>query len=399
MKILFFLGFRNPFPGAAWTRIGLITDSLSQEGNSVVILGAFMPIGKANYRKYENLESSKKIRVYNFVPTLGLTYRIPVAFAFNFLSSLVFSLPLLLGSRSKVVVASLPPGDAGLGFVTASLLLKKKVIIDYRDEWEEEPYVASITSSKIVKKFYRFAIQRISIALYNQSLAVTTVSDSFQNSLQKKGIKNIFLIPNGADITSFRISNKTPHGGLRIIYLGWMGSYYDFNDLITALSLLKAKKITDVKLTLVGEGTKLDSILSLASKLGVNRCVEYAGVASGEKLVEMIGQSDVGLVTGLYSKGQLPVKFFEYCACGIPVIATVPEDSELGHLIKENKIGLTCMPNNAQLLSEAIERMYRDKGYRESAGYRARLLIEQRFDRRKNNQNFCRLILSLVANN
>jgi glycosyltransferase involved in cell wall biosynthesis len=398
MKILFFLGFRNPFPGAAWTRIKLIAHYLSDQKNTVDIIGAFMLIKTTNYKvNAQDPKSQNQIRLYNSVLTLGLSYRIPLAFVVNFISSFVFSIPWLLIKKPKLVVASLPPGDAGLGFVMASLLLKKNLIIDHRDEWDEECYVASATSSKIVNKFYKSGIKRILNSFYYRALAVTTVTQSFQKSLQKRGIKNVFLIPNGADTSTFKpLNEKVPRGEFRIIYLGWMGNYYSFSELIEALSLLRIKGIEDVKVTLVGEGTKLSSTLALASKLGVNDCIEYKGVVIGEQLVEVIAEADLGVIPGLYSKGQLPVKFFEYCACGVPVVAMASEDSELAGLIHKNEIGLTCRPHDVEGLSRAIERMYLDKSYRADAGLRARLLIEKRFDRNKINADFFCLIQELV---
>lgn len=41
MRILFFLGFPNPFPGVAWTRIGFFAEAWSKKGHEVDALGAF----------------------------------------------------------------------------------------------------------------------------------------------------------------------------------------------------------------------------------------------------------------------------------------------------------------------------------------------------------------------
>jgi len=41
MKILFVLGFPNPFPGASWTRIGFFAEDRSKKGHAVEVLGAF----------------------------------------------------------------------------------------------------------------------------------------------------------------------------------------------------------------------------------------------------------------------------------------------------------------------------------------------------------------------
>jgi hypothetical protein len=41
LKVLFFLGFPNPFPGARWARIGFFAEDWFNEGNAIEVLGAF----------------------------------------------------------------------------------------------------------------------------------------------------------------------------------------------------------------------------------------------------------------------------------------------------------------------------------------------------------------------
>lgn len=43
MRILLFLGFPNPFPGAAWARVGFFAEKWSKMGHSVGVLRIFTP--------------------------------------------------------------------------------------------------------------------------------------------------------------------------------------------------------------------------------------------------------------------------------------------------------------------------------------------------------------------
>jgi glycosyltransferase involved in cell wall biosynthesis len=396
-KILVFLGFHNPFPGAAWNRISFISKYLCRRGYIAEILGAFKPVSSTYYKSYTLCpKSNHQVQTYNSVFTLGLSYKTPLAFIFNFISSFFISLIWLLTKLPKIVVSSMPQGDTGLGFVMASLILKRKVIIDHRDQWDEDYYVASLTNSEVTKKFYKTCVKKIVNVLYRRACAVTTVTPSFEELLRQRGIKNVVLIPNGADITTFKpINKKRSASDFRIIFSGWMGSYYRFDELVVALKYIKDKGIDDAKLVLVGEGNELTRVLTLASKLRVRDFIDYEGVVNVEKLAEITATADVGIIPGLYSKGQLPVKFFEYCACGIPVVAIAPDDSELASLILENRVGLVCNPNDVKGLFEALERMYVDQSFREDAGMRARSLINEHFDRNKINEKFLGLIQKL----
>jgi glycosyltransferase involved in cell wall biosynthesis len=112
-------------------------------------------------------------------------------------------------------------------------------------------------------------------------------------------------------------------------------------------------------------------------------------------LAQLIGMADVGMVhydDNPLWKNSVPAKFYEYCACGLPVIATAHEDSILAEFIREYRIGITSPPMNEEKLAEAIYWMYQNRIFREAAGKRARLLIEEKFDRNKIANDFLNLL-------
>jgi hypothetical protein len=64
VRILFFLGFANPFPGAGWTRIGFLAKYFKDREYNVAVIGAFSPksLNMAGFKKWE------KIPIYNVIP-------------------------------------------------------------------------------------------------------------------------------------------------------------------------------------------------------------------------------------------------------------------------------------------------------------------------------------------
>ena len=134
----------------------------------------------------------------------------------------------------------------------------------------------------------------------------------------------------------------------------------------------------------------------MAFELGVSSNIEYRGVINNKaKLAELIAEADVGLIPyddNPLWKNSLPAKFFEYCACGIPVIATVYDDSLLAMYIRKYGIGVTSPPMDKKKLAEAIYWIYKNKSFREAAGKKARALIKEKFDRNKIAEIFVKLI-------
>jgi glycosyltransferase involved in cell wall biosynthesis len=395
LKILFVLGFSNPFPGAAWTRIGFFAEAWSKKSHSVEILGAF------TYKTFRKRGGKRIGRVSIFNAMFHMDLNHPLAFTTNSILSFIVSTFFLIARRPNVTVVSVPAGDTGLGALVACKLLKTKHVVDYRDEWED--YIISLTNSKVGKSFYS-VVKKLLASFYAKSQLVTAVTPNFMESLQSRGVVSVRLVPNGADVTVFKQYGKNlirrklrlDDDNFIIVYSGLIGGYYKLDTVIKALAkLLSLNK--KIRLLMIGDGSDVPNVLELSKNLNLTASVIYLGVKNDKtEIAEILSAGDVGVIPGFYTRGQLPVKFFEYCACGLPVIATVDEDSILAKLIKEREIGLTVPPMDEEKLAEAIYRIYDNDSFRAAAGKRARALIEEKFDRNKIAEEFLNLIIKMV---
>ena len=387
MKILFVLGFPNPFPGAAWTRIGFFAKDWSKKGHSVEVLGAF---SYKTLRK-RGVKRMGRINIFNLVFNIGLIH--PLIFTLNSIISFIVSTFFLLAKKPNVAVVSVPSGAAGLGALMACKLLKAKCVVDYRDEWED--YTISLINHKTGKLFYSI-IRKLAACLYVRSQLVVAVTSNYAISLKLRGVTNVRVVWNGADTRTFKpLSNKRENQGFTVFYSGRIGGYYRLDMAVQSVKKLVDKGADNIKLIIAGSG-ELQEVLNLAFEMGVSSNIEYKGVINDKaKLAELIAEADVGLVPydgNPLWKNTIPAKFFEYCACGLPVVATVYEDSLLATIIREHGIGLTSPPVDEEKLVESIYWIYKDKSFREVAGKRARTLIEEKFDRTKIAENFLELI-------
>ena len=390
MKILFVLGFPNPFPGAGWSRIGFFAKDWSGKGHVVEALGAF------SYKAFRKRGAKKlnNINIFNLTFNMGLTH--PLIFILNSLISFAVSTLLLISRRPNAAIVSVPTGDVGIGALMACRLTRTQCIVDYRDEWED--YIISLNDSKTSKSFYS-TIKKIVTGLYARNL-VAAVTPNFLNALKRRGLTNVKLVPNGADTTTFKPStDKRKSSNFLIFYSGGIGGYYRLDVALKAIKRLVDKGIKNVKLVIAGDG-EVKKLLELADELGVSSYIEYKGVINDKlKLSRLIAEADAGLIpynNNPLWKNSLPAKFFEYCACGVPVIATAYDDSILAQVIKEHNLGITVTPMDEEKLAEAIHKIYRGESFREEAGKRARRLIEKNFDRKKISEEFLHLITSLL---
>jgi glycosyltransferase involved in cell wall biosynthesis len=400
LRILFFLGFANPFPGAGWTRIGFFAKHFKDRGYDVAVVGIFSPksLRMAGFKRW------KGIPIYNGIPTFWVESIFSLAF--NVLSSMILAPIIFLALRPRIVIISLPSGEPSVGAYFASKFAHAKVIFDVRDEWED--YVIGKASSKVFKGAYRL-LKTLMTSLYNRSDLVIAVTQSIACSLKLRGLREVKIVPNGADVNVFRPYEK---GAVRrrlglkddefiIVYEGGVGGYYRLDVVVRALARLDNEVRSKMELLIIGPGD-VPNLLRLAERLGLKDNVIYLGVENDKvAIAQIISAGDVSIVpydANPLWKNSVSAKFYEYCACGIPVIATVYDDSLLARIIKEYGVGLTTPPLDDGKLSEAILQLYRNVQLREVMGRRARMLVEGKFDRNKIADEFLKLIERCVSN-
>jgi glycosyltransferase involved in cell wall biosynthesis len=390
LKIFFVLGFPNPFPRAGWTRIGFFAEDWSRKGHTVEVLGTFSY--KASHKRGK--KKMNNIHIFNLIFNMQFVH--PLIFILNAFISFAVSTLILISRKPDVAIVSVPAGDVGVGALMACSLTRTKSIVDYRDEWED--YAISRSKSKTSKSFY-LAIKKIVAGLYAKNLVVA-VTPNLLNALKRRGLTSLKLVPNGADTKTFKpFANKRKSSSFLIFYSGGVSGYYRLDVAVKALKKLVDRGIRNAKLVIAGYG-EVGKLLRLVCELGISENIEYKGVINDKlKLSMLIAEADAGLIPyddNLLWKNALPAKFFEYCACGVPVIATVYEDSILAKLIKEHNLGIAVTPMDEEKLAEAIYKIYRDKSLREESGKRARILIEEKFDRNKISEEFLNLVKEIA---
>jgi len=398
LKILFVLGFPNPFPGAAWTRIGFLADAWSKKGHSIEVLGAF------TYKSFQKrgVAESGKAKIFNLVFHIDLDH--PLIFAINSLMSFIVSTLILISRKPNVALVSVPPGDVGVGALMACQLTRTKSIVDYRDDWED--YMILCSRSPVAKTLNK-ATKRIAMLIYTKTDLVIPVSPLDVATLKSAGVHKVHLIPNGADVKIFRPYEKMkPRSqmGLAadcfiVVFTGALEGYYMLNETMCAFAeFLKTPKHASAKLLLINNQEKneklTNEITCVARELGIDNSVLcLSGTCDHSKLAKMIALADVGLIPLDKQRGhRWPAKFFEYCACGLPVIATVKADSILGKLIHAYDLGLTVPPNDYLQLANALTRICEDSEFRSRAKRRARRMVLQNFDRNKLEEEFLELL-------
>ena len=393
MKITFVLGY--PFVGAAWARVGYFASYFSKRGHQTAILSTVT--GTSMRQKRIRVDGTS---IFNRLPAILLTQ--PFITWFDVVSSFVFSLPLILGLNPDIVILSVPPGEIAFGVFLTCKLLRKKVVFDYRDEWED--FAIGKAGPQMSKITYKF-LKKLMTLLYVKSRFLVTETPAHAKALRERGIQKTYLVLNGADLKVFHPANKQKlrarlgfqEDEFIILYSGRVEGYYRLDVVVNALNIFKkGNNAGNAKLAIVGEGEVLSDLLNLAERLGEAESVVYLGLKNQRReLAELTACADIGVVPyddNPLWKNTCPAKFFEYCACGLPVVATTFKDSVLAKLINDHNVGLVAEPLNAKDLANAFEKLYFRRKFRQMAGQRARKLVEAQFDRAKSADRLLKLL-------
>ena len=355
MKFLFVIGLPVPYPGAAWARIESLVNSLINAGHQVLIIGT---------EKRKNLPYLVNV----FLKTRE---------ALNIPTFFITTLINILRYRPNLVIISIPPAIHALGASLACYVSRKKMIFDYRDQWED--YLIGKAFTGIKKLAYRI-LKIIMTYFYLRATLIITVTPPFVDYLLKRKVKNVYLIPNGADTNLFkpvddkkslRIKYGLGENDFILIYIGYVGKYYKLDVCVKSLARhIEMDPSARTKLLIVGEGEDVKRVFELSKLLKIEDRIIYMGVKyDKKKLAELIALADIGLIPydkNYLWKSALSTKFFEYAACGIPIIATVWSQSILAKIIDKEKIGMYVKPENVEELVSAISFLSSNKDFLEN---------------------------------
>ncbi len=173
---------------------------------------------------------------------------------------------------------------------------------------------------------------------------VTAVSAPLYDYAKGFGCKHVELVTNGVEIARFTpdidASSIRQDRGLGTKVLGFVGALERWIDLDIPLRAFPKilKKIPDAQFLIVGGSIRSGyekHLHSLVEELGISNNVIFTGFVPYEEVPRYINAMDVTLIpfrTGLYMADiALPDKFFEYMACGKPIISTkLPEVERVG---------------------------------------------------------------------
>ncbi|ETR73177.1 MAG: hypothetical protein OMM_07108 [Candidatus Magnetoglobus multicellularis str. Araruama] len=132
----------------------------------------------------------------------------------------------------------------------------------------------------------------------------------------------------------------------------------------------------------IGDGKLKPELQKRAYEDNLDNCV-FMDPIPKTQLIEKLKNADIGLMIldniPAFYYGTSPNKFFDYIACGLPVINNYP--GWLADLIHENRCGCAVPPDDPDALARALITLVDNPQRLKEMGQNSRKLAESRFDR------------------
>ncbi|SHK97272.1 glycosyltransferase [Flavobacterium xanthum] len=188
----------------------------------------------------------------------------------------------------------------------------------------------------------------------------------------KVNMTKVLVLPKGIDLTKFGNTNKATPEKICAIVTRSLLPEYRHTTILKAFEILNQKGI-DFELTVIGDGTELPTLKSLAKKLKIDKKVNFMGRIPNTELPTLLQKSNIYISMPI-TEG-VSASLFEAMACYCyPIVTEIPGNkSWITH--RENG-GLVAIDDHTILANELIW-SFENKAHREQAVTKNRIFVEE----------------------
>lgn len=199
---------------------------------------------------------------------------------------------------------------------------------------------------------------------FKNAKTVYTISKGMKSCLaqyvDESKIKVVPLWPNGSISRVEKKNNRFIkeqglEGKFVVLYSGNLGNTHRIDVLLDVAQLINDD---DIEYVIVGEGSKKKMIEDRIAKEKIKniRLLPYQTI---EMLPHSLSSADIAVVTldSVSSAMSVPSKVFNLMAVGAPLLCIASPDSELGNIVRNNKVGEIFPPDDIREMAQYIIRL------------------------------------------
>ncbi len=178
-----------------------------------------------------------------------------------------------------------------------------------------------------------------------------------------------------------------------MLYAGTHGLVHGMEVVLDAAERFKDRD--DLRFVFVGDGVAKPALERRVAESGL-RHVEFHPSLPPERLVGTIRAADVCVATTRahdFCGETIPVKLFDYLACGRPVVAAVSGDA--AEVVRKSGGGIVVSPGDGSAMAGAIEQLIADPQRRRDLGRAGSDFVQRNYSRQAAGLSLERLLLEV----
>jgi glycosyltransferase involved in cell wall biosynthesis len=258
-------------------------------------------------------------------------------------------LPKLIKERFDVVDCQEFPYFPCFSAKVHSLLRRSKFVVTWHEVWSD--YWFGYLGRKGV---FGYLVERLTTKLTKNNVAVSELT---KRDLEKLGLKNVEIIPNGIDFEGIQRVRRAEEES-DVIFAGRLIRDKNVDVLIRAVRLLK-EEIPDIKCVIIGDGPERMRLEKLARDFGLNGSVEFKGfLKEHDDVIALMKSSKVFVLPS--TREDFGIVALEANACGLPVVTVEHEMNATKDLIENGRNGFVCRLSAEDIAENVLTALHSD---------------------------------------
>lgn len=233
-----------------------------------------------------------------------------------------------------------------------------------------KPHIISVLGSDIYDDISNPIFRRITIKNLEKASLICSTSKVMANKINEYVDRPIQITPFGIDTKLFSVRNRTENkeaGGFTIGTVKWLEDKYGVDTLISSFAKFRKKYPQEnIKLVIVGEGSKKNELESLAHRLGVDQDCTFIGRVFHHEVNIWLKQFDVYVALSRLDSESFGVAVLEASSMKIPVL--VSDAGGLPEVVVDSETGIIIPKENISKAAEVLEMLYLNKELRKELG-------------------------------
>ena len=317
----------------------------------------------------EEVSGITVIRVWSYI-TANEGFARRIADYVSYMVSAILAAPFV--RKADVVVGTSPQFFTAVAAYIVSRAKRIPFVFELRDLWPESIRAVGAIKHPATLDW----LEKLELFLYRRSDLIVSVTWSFRDDLQRRGIdpSKVAIVTNGIDISRFHpipkdlalVEKHRLQGKFVAGYIGTHGLAHGLGTILDAAAALKREPNGDrFRLLLLGDGASKEALVKRATEDRLDNVI-FVDTVSKDEVVRYWSILDASIIhlkrTNLF-RSVIPSKLFECMGMGIPILHGV--EGESAGIVEREHVGITFEPENAGELCRLLVELEHNHALRE----------------------------------